>query len=346
MERQLHEVYYNPLTGFMSLDKFKRKVAEAGHHPTNKQLKDFLDHQLTVQLNKQTKLPSTYSTYWVHNIRDNYQIDLMVYDRFPFNNYKYILCVIDIKSRYAQAEPLTNRSMPSIIEALKKICEHMGWPKGISADREFDKTAIKNLFNQHAGGNATFQFSDPEQIHKNPIVERWHRTLAGRLQKWRASKPGLRDWPNILPKIVEAYNNSYHRNIYAKPIDIWEGRDYNRQPKIEVDTTFNLGDRVRYRLERGPLRKGDRITYSKEVYIVHNKIGKRFELIDLQGNVQSRKRNDYELLHAREFVNPEGEEKKDEGDIVMPRRVVRSDVDVADIREGRRERRPNPRYQN
>ena len=343
--QQLKDLYYSPTEGFMSLDKFQRKIKEKGYDIKQKDVKAFLEKQLTWQLNKQSKLPSKYSTYWVHKEADNYQIDLMVYDRYQYQKYKYILCLIDVKSRYAAARPLISKNQGGYVQAFESMCEEMGkWPKGISADKEFDTPLIRDLF--YRNGARNFQFSEPNQIHKNPIVEQWHRTLAMRLAKWRRSETGLRNWPAILPKIVEGYSNSFHRTIQAKPIDVWEGRDYNKQMITEVPTNFHIGDKVKYRLDKKKLQKGDRPNYSRDTYIITAKTGKRFTLsrftLDANGDVVmgqplSRTRADYELIKADEvehFARPEPEEPEPER---PPRRLPKNDTNASNIVEGRRQ---------
>lgn len=337
----MQELYYDPTRGFMAVDKLVRKLREEGRNDiSRKEVQSFLEKQKTYQLNKQNRLPSAYSTYWVAKNRDEYQVDLMVYDRFEMNNYKYVLCVIDIHSRYVWAKALTNKRLDTYKEAFTEVFESMGKPKTISGDQEFQK--MEGWFLQR--GVQDFQWSAPNQIHKNPIIERFHKTLAGRLQKWRAAGKNRGQWYLVLPKIVQAYNESWHRTIQARPVDVWEGRDYNRQFIREVDTTFQIGDRVRYRLDKKPLEKGDVERFSEEIYIITGKSGKRFVLSPFQGDEVMaplrRKYNDYELIHAREIEEPPEEEEK-EGDRVRPQRRVRFDVQPELIREGPRQTRGN-----
>jgi hypothetical protein len=42
---------------------------------------------------------------------DCFQMDIMVYNRFQYDNYKYILTCIDVYSRYAQAIPLKSKHL-------------------------------------------------------------------------------------------------------------------------------------------------------------------------------------------------------------------------------------------
>lgn len=341
---KLRELYYDPERGFLSLGKLVKKLKEEGVDVKQKDVKTFLQKQETYQLNKQNKLPSAYSTYWVQKNRDEYQIDLMVYDRFKTPHYKYILCLIDIHSRYAMAEALTNKTNATYKEVFEEMFDKMGVPKTISGDQEFAK--MEAWF--RSKGVRDFQWSAPNQIHKNPIVERFHKTLAGRLQKWRSAGKGRSQWQLVLPKIMTAYNTSFHRTIQARPIDVWEGRDYNRQFIREVNTSFNLGDHVRYRLDKKALEKGDVERYSEKVYMITDKVGKRFVLapfrtredggIEVENPPLRRKYNDYELIQAREIERPE-EEKKEGGERVRPQRQVRVDVDAENVREGPRRNR-------
>jgi len=309
----MEELYYAPEKGFLSADKFARLLKEEGVKVSRKEMTRFLRNQKTWQLNKQQNLPSRYSSYWAANVGDNYQIDLMDYSRYEMNKIRYVLCLIDVKSRYANARALSSKDQRGYVKALTEMMDEMGrYPTGVSADQEFNTPAIRRVFTD-VHPNCQFWFSEPDQLHKNPIVERWHRTLAGRLQRWRQAQrnPGLAKWYQVLPKIIEAYNNSWHRMIHAKPVDVFRGKDYNRQVIMEVDTTFDLGDRVRYRLAKPVLRKGDRITFSRAVYIITGKRGQRFELTkEGANNPETKTRAEYELTHAYE-TQPRADEPQE-----------------------------------
>ncbi|NBO26231.1 MAG: hypothetical protein EBU96_05470 [Actinobacteria bacterium] len=310
----MEELYYSPEKGFLSADKFARLLKEEGVKVSRKEITRFLRNQKTWQLNKQQNLPSRYSTYWAANVGDNYQIDLMDYDRFTIDGKRYILCLIDVKSRYANARALSSKNQRGYVKALTEMMDEMGrYPTGVSADQEFNTAAIRKVFKDVPKDR--FWFSEPDQLHKNPIVERWHRTLAGRLQRWRQAqpKPGIAKWPSVLAKIVQGYNNSYHRTIDAKPADVFRGKAYNRQAIIEVDTTFELGDRVRYRLAKPVFRKGDRITFSRAVYVITGKRGKRYELTkEGSTKAESKTRAEYELVHAYQTQPQAVEDDNDE----------------------------------
>lgn len=54
---------------------------------------------------------------------------------------------------------------------------------------------------------------------KASIVERVQRTIRGRLFKLFTARKNHK-WINVLPKLIESYNNSIHSSIKMKPVDV------------------------------------------------------------------------------------------------------------------------------
>jgi len=161
----------------------------------------FLAKQYTSQLNRAVKKPKEYSSIISEGPRNNYQIDILVYDRYAFKNYKYILCCVDVYSRYAACRSMTSRTMETIIKNINSIMEEMGWPKNINCDNEFNKKQFNELTAKH---NIRVWYSEPDEINKNAIVERFNRTIAERIQLWRTATDKY-DWPKVLPSLVKNY---------------------------------------------------------------------------------------------------------------------------------------------
>jgi hypothetical protein len=332
---ELKNTYYDPRFGFLSLSKLMRLVKENKIDMNTKQVKAWLEQQPAWQLTKQQTNPVVYSSYWATTPGKEYQFDVMNYTRFVQDNYQYVLCMIDVYSRYVNAvvltkkdlnlerkdqskeekdvpfsnfEPFTGERPKDYIQAFKKMCQEnaevirksdevlpqrteMGWPETISGDQEFNRRDLIALFKHH-GCRKEF-FSHPTETHKNPLIERFHRTLALRLQKWRQAqrnvkpedlstvpderKPDSKYWYKVLPEIVAGYNNSYHSTIKAKPIDVFTGKDYNRQVIREVTSTaFKVDDLVRIKLKKKLVEKGDIISFDKHVFKIIELVGKQF----------------------------------------------------------------------
>ena len=107
-----------------------------------------------------------------------HQADLLFlpHDKLPRGRkvYKYALTVVDVASRYKEAEPLTSKNSDEVAQAFRKIYRRspLTWPKMLQVDpgREFMGAVTKEMEN-----HKTYIRRD------QAIVERFNRTLAERL---------------------------------------------------------------------------------------------------------------------------------------------------------------------
>ena len=150
------------------------------------------------------------------------------------------------------------------MENIKSIIKVMGYPKIISGDNEFSTHEFKKFCLEH---DITARFSEPHEIQKNSIVERFNKTLAGYIKKLREALK-IYDWPKYLQDIMYNYNNKYHRTIRNTPYKIIFEKGKNNQDIIIVPRKFKLNDKVRLRLKKKVFDKSDVRYYSKEIYIV------------------------------------------------------------------------------
>ena len=259
---QLKKLYYDPKIGLVDAYKLYLKARDKNINITYKQVQEFLNQQHVHQISKQNYRPKFFSSIVADKIRDEYQIDIMIYDRYEFHNYKYILCVIDIYSRYCCARAMSNRETTTILLNIKDIFKIMGKPKLLSGDNEFNTKIINNYLSDN---NISANYSDPNEIQKNSIVERFNKTLAGYIKKLRE---GLKiyDWPKYLQSLMDNYNNSYHRTIKNTPFNVFFEKGKNNQNIIIVPRKFNINDKVRIKFKKKAFDKGDILYYSKEAY--------------------------------------------------------------------------------
>src|SRR5271157_5201789 len=122
-EAKLKEIYYNPKEGFLSLNKLWKKVKEKDIPVSYNDVKKFLEQQKAYALTKQVKRPKHFSNIYASHPLQCVQMDIMVYDRYQYHSYKYVLGVIDVYSRYVVCRALTNMKMNTIMEKLKSIFE-------------------------------------------------------------------------------------------------------------------------------------------------------------------------------------------------------------------------------
>lgn len=206
--------------------------------------------------------------------RNNYQLDIMVYNRFEFNKYKYILNVIDVYSRFVDSIALTNVREDTLLDSIKKIFEKIGYPKNLNLDNQFNTKKITQFLTDK---NINVYFNQPDEINKNAIVERFNRTLAKNLQKKRLKTKNY-NWVSYLDEVINNYNNSVHSRINGKPAEIFSGKDRNKQTIYVVPIKLKLGDYVRTVNKKTLYDKGDRITYSEDIYKIIEILKNKFKI--------------------------------------------------------------------
>ena len=114
-----------------------------------------------------------------------HQADLLYlpHDRPPRSRktFKYALTVVDVASRYKEAEPLTTKEAKEVAAALERIYSRgpLKWPKLFQVDpgREF-MGAVNQLLSKH---NVEVRRGRVDIHRDQAIVERFNRTLAERL---------------------------------------------------------------------------------------------------------------------------------------------------------------------
>jgi len=158
----------------------------------------------------------------------DHQADLLFlpHDKFPRGRkvYKYALTVVDVASRYKEAEPLTSKNCDEVAKTFRAIYRRspLTWPEMLQVDpgREFMGAAIKET-----DTHKTYIRRGRVDIHRDQaIVERFNRTLAellfGRQCAVEVRLPeGQRSttWVKRLPEVFWALNNEETRLTGTKP---------------------------------------------------------------------------------------------------------------------------------
>ena len=142
---------------------------------------------------------------------------------------KYILCVIDLYSKYALVIPLKDKKGIGIANAFNKIIKQSNRkPNKIWVDQggEF----YNNVFENWLSDNDINMYSTYNE-GKSVVVERFIRTLKNKLCKhMKATCKNV--YYDILDDVVNKSNNTKHSTIKMKPIDVKNNKrvyidDYN-----------------------------------------------------------------------------------------------------------------------
>lgn len=215
-------------------------------------------------------------------------------------NFKYILTVIDVFSRYAWALPLKNKSAKAVTSALKKIIDKVGLPKFLHTDqgKEFENSILRKTIPN--------QFSVKSAV-KAAIVERFNRTLKSRMYKYFTHIGNYR-WYDILQRLVDGYNNTYHRTIKMTPREAYDSKNKKKvfltqerriSMKKKEKAKFKSGDYVRLSKVKHIFEKGFTTNWTEEIFRVHRVFKKympiMYSIKDCDGNIIEGKFYKYEL---------------------------------------------------
>ena len=108
-------------------------------------------------------------------------------------------------------------------------------------------------------------------------MERFNRTLKQRMYRYFTWKGTLR-YIDVLPELLESYNQSYHRSIQRAPSsvtknnekDVWLTLYGNQPPKKGY--AFKVGDEVRISKSKGLFEKGYLPNWSEEIFTIAKRL--------------------------------------------------------------------------
>ena len=182
---------------------------------------------------------------------------------------KYLLCVIDLFSKYAFVVPLKDKKGISITNAFNKTIKQSNRkPNKIWVDqgREF----YNHVFKRWLSNNDIIMYSTFNE-GKSVVVERFIRTLKNKLYK-HMTAINKNVYYDVLDDVVNEYNNTKHNTIKMKPKDV--KNDNNRVYIDEYNkksARFNVNDRVRISKFKNIFAKGYTPNWSNEIFVI-NKI--------------------------------------------------------------------------
>ena len=140
---------------------------------------------------------------------------------------RFLLCVIDIFSKYAWVVPLKDEKGISIFKAFQSILKQ--------SNRRVEDTSAQHLkpnkiwvdkgsefynayFKKWLRNNDIFMYATHNE-GKSILAERFIRTLRSKIYKYMISM-SKNVYIDKLDDIVVKYNNRYHTTIKMKPIDV------------------------------------------------------------------------------------------------------------------------------
>ena len=287
----LEDIYYDPKTGYGGVQALYRQLRAKGYSISLSEIRKWLKEQEAYTLHKPIKRKFIRGQTRVTGIDEQWQLDLADVSQLKKDNdgYTFLLCAIDVLSKYAWVVPIKQKSGKEMIRGLKEIIKQDGrQPLRIQSDqgREFTNKELLSAF------KSIHFFTTRNAETKASIVERFQRTLKGRM--WRYfTRQKTRRYVDILPDLVYAYNHSYHRSIKRAPaevnssnvLEVWKTL-YDKKISLKKPK-FKDGDRVRISKAKRTFEKGYLPNWTREIFkvsrLIQESVPYRYKVKDFNG---------------------------------------------------------------
>ena len=203
-------------------------------------------------------------------------VDMQYYAKTN-KGYRYILMIIDVFSKYGWAIPLKRKTGSETVEAFTQLWDSGEKPPRLlwtDKGREFDNVQMEALLKSR---NVHLYWTENEE--KSTIVERWNRTIKQWMWKY-FTKHRTGVYIDILPQLIEKYNNTYHRSIKCTPSDARKPSNHQHvfnalyggtnksDEKLRKLPKFHVGDQVRITKKKKQFEKGYTTNWTEEVFTV------------------------------------------------------------------------------
>ena len=136
IEQGLRDIYYNPSTGYQSIERLYQKAKESGLKVSKHKVRQWLKTQDTYTRYKPVNRKHKTQKTFVRDLGDQIQMDLVDMGKYKSQNkgFYWILTAVEILSRYAFTIPVYRKTTKYMTEAvselLKKFNDRFGkYPK-------------------------------------------------------------------------------------------------------------------------------------------------------------------------------------------------------------------------
>lgn len=273
---ELSEVYHSPShpSAYSSAERLRQ-----GTKKTPKQVQSFLEGEHTYTLHAPARRHFPRNVTYADNVDDCWQSDLTDFRSIKEDNddFVFILCVIDVFSKYAWCVPLKSKTAKCIIDGFKTIfsstsrrCTKLITDKG----KEYDNVVFKKFLKSH--DIEFYHTNNPDT--KASVCERFQKSMKDFLFRRFTHTEDYCYIGGLLDDFLRAYNNRFHRMIKMTPteasspkrvLEVYEnlyGHGQLRKPKRKA--TFGVGDYCRISREKKRFEKGYTWNWSEEIFKV------------------------------------------------------------------------------
>ena len=315
----LSSIYYNPESpaAFTSVDKVYRYARKDGKYVLSRdKIRNWLLQQESYAVHRGTR--KTFKRRRVIAPYKYYQFDCdtadMSYYTSHNNGYKYFVLLIDIFTRYVWTVALKTKTGKEMVKALNSVFSKGDKPERLRTDKG---TEYLNHHLQTYLREVGVKHFETQNEPKSSYAERAILSVKTRITKYMTHKQ-THKWTDILEKVTQSYNHTYHRSIKQTPASYTE-KDEAYQWKLQYETLtrepsrkkgrvfhprykFKVGQSVRISFLRKSFQKQHDERWSREIYRIAERSIKagipEYTLLDYGGEIIKGKFYQSQLLKA------------------------------------------------
>lgn len=270
LDRTLRRIYYdarNPAS-YSSVNKLYRACRLENPTVTLQSVKDWLAGERVYSLHKPARKTFKRNRSIVSRVDEQWQADLVDMQVYSSSNRgcRYLLTVIDMFSKFAFVVPLKNKEGSTLKVAFKDIFATGRVPEKLQTD---EGTEFENrILGPYLHSMGVRHFTTKNRQIKCAMVERFNRTLKGRLYKYMTARR-TQSYLGILDDIVDSYNRTKHSVTKMRPVDVDVDDKHDKEVVFKNTYGFtNLRDLILYKIERDKrsvpaLKVGDLVRLAK-----------------------------------------------------------------------------------
>ena len=274
LKRFLGNSYYNSKKPYSYGGKYKlQDFAKKKKKISTLKTAEWLQTQDPYTLHKSVRKRFPRRSTIVNGGGEQLQADLIDMQKFKKENNgcSFILTVIDVFSKFAWTYGIKNKTGTNVAAALQKVLAGKKI-RSLQTDKgkEFYNASVKSTLEKYSINH----FSTENDDMKASIVERFNRTIQSRLYRWFTKSKSHR-WIDILDNLTESYNNSYHRSIRMKPIDVNQTNSedvwlnlYGNLQHDHAPSNLEMNDPVRISKFKHVFSKGYDKNWSSEIFFI------------------------------------------------------------------------------
>ncbi len=122
-EQRLRDIYYDPGTGFQSIERLHQKAKDDGLSVSRRIMREWLKTQDTYTRHKPIVKKHKFQKTLVKDLADQIQMDLVDMGKYKSQNkgYNWILTAVEILSRYAFTIPVYRKDTKNMTKAVSEL---------------------------------------------------------------------------------------------------------------------------------------------------------------------------------------------------------------------------------